>query len=208
MPVIHFQSSHPDFNQTPPFLSSKELIVPSTPERQTVSRNSQMSYLPHNPLQHPLNTVEPKQVVTTDGVLSETIFNSEIILPHSSVDESSIRPRIQLVLTIFNIVKINILKFKPSDYRNVVSTVDLECKLDLNRIAEKARNAEYNPKRFSAVVMRIREPKSTALIFNSGKIVCLGTKRCVISVLLIVSFYFPLRIDYSLFKDSLGLVYS
>lgn len=32
----------------------------------------------------------------------------------------------------------------------------------------KARNAEYNPKRFSAVIMRIRDPKTTALIFSSG----------------------------------------
>ena len=30
-----------------------------------------------------------------------------------------------------------------------------------------ARNAEYNPKRFAAVIMRIREPKTTALIFKS-----------------------------------------
>ena len=31
-------------------------------------------------------------------------------------------------------------------YRNIVSTVDLGCKLDLKKIALHARNAEYNPK--------------------------------------------------------------
>ena len=30
--------------------------------------------------------------------------------------------------------------------RNIVSTVDLGCKLDLKKIALHARNAEYNPK--------------------------------------------------------------
>ncbi|KAI7842177.1 hypothetical protein COHA_004198 [Chlorella ohadii] len=60
--------------------------------------------------------------------------------------------------------------------QNVVATVNLECKLDLKNIALHARNAEYNPKRFAAVIMRIREPKSTALIFHSGKMVCTGTK--------------------------------
>ena len=40
----------------------------------------------------------------------------------------------------------------------------------------KSRNAEYNPKRFAAVIMRIRDPKTTALIFQSGKIVCTGAK--------------------------------
>lgn len=38
------------------------------------------------------------------------------------------------------------------------------------------RNAEYNPKRFAAVIMRIRDPKTTALIFTSGKMVCTGAK--------------------------------
>ena len=49
--------------------------------------------------------------------------------------------------------------------------MNLDCKLDLKSIALHARNAEYNPKRFAAVIMRIREPKSTALIFASGKMV-------------------------------------
>ena len=61
--------------------------------------------------------------------------------------------------------------------QNVVATINLGCKgLDLKQIALHARNAEYNPKRFAAVIMRIREPKSTALIFSSGKMVCTGSK--------------------------------
>ena len=31
-------------------------------------------------------------------------------------------------------------------FRNIVSTVNLGCKLDLKKIALHARNAEYNPK--------------------------------------------------------------
>ncbi|KAH0866612.1 LOW QUALITY PROTEIN: hypothetical protein HID58_083823 [Brassica napus] len=54
--------------------------------------------------------------------------------------------------------------------QNIVST------LDLKAIALQARNAEYNPKRFAAVIMRIREPKTTALIFASGRMVCTGAK--------------------------------
>jgi len=59
---------------------------------------------------------------------------------------------------------------------NVVATASLGCVLDLKQIAMTARNAEYNPRRFAAVVMRIREPKSTALVFKSGKLVVTGTK--------------------------------
>eukprot|EP00899_Mesostigma_viride_P026288 jgi/Mesvir1/6844/Mv09019-RA.2 len=60
--------------------------------------------------------------------------------------------------------------------QNIVSTVNMECRLDLKHITLHARNAEYNPKRFAAVIMRIREPKTTALIFSSGKMVCTGAK--------------------------------
>jgi transcription initiation factor TFIID TATA-box-binding protein len=66
---------------------------------------------------------------------------------------------------------------------NIVSTVNLDCKLELKSIALQARNAEYNPKRFAAVIMRIREPKTTALIFASGKMVCTGAKSEVQSKL-------------------------
>ncbi|KAK9681748.1 hypothetical protein RND81_10G025400 [Saponaria officinalis] len=59
---------------------------------------------------------------------------------------------------------------------NIVSTVNLDCKLNLQAIALHARNAEYNPKRFTAVIMRIRDPKTTALIFSSGRLVCTGAK--------------------------------
>lgn len=60
--------------------------------------------------------------------------------------------------------------------QNIVATVNLDAKLDLKDIALRARNAEYNPKRFAAVIIRIREPKTTALIFASGKMVCTGAK--------------------------------
>lgn len=64
----------------------------------------------------------------------------------------------------------------PPQLQNIVSTVNLDCKLELKKIALHARNAEYNPKRFAAVIMRIREPRTTALIFSSGKMVCTGAK--------------------------------
>jgi len=53
--------------------------------------------------------------------------------------------------------------------QNVVSTVNLGVRIELKDLVAGARNAEYNPKRFAAVIMRIRQPKSTALVFASGK---------------------------------------
>jgi len=37
-------------------------------------------------------------------------------------------------------------------------------------------NTEYNPEQFPGLVMRIKEPKTSALIFSSGNVVCTGAK--------------------------------
>ena len=46
----------------------------------------------------------------------------------------------------------------------------------MHEIGSNGRNVEYKPKRFAAAIMRIRDPKTTALIFRSGKMVCTGAK--------------------------------
>lgn len=56
------------------------------------------------------------------------------------------------------------------------STADLGVRLDLKQIALRCRNTEFNPRRFAAVIMRLREPRATALVFASGKLVITGTK--------------------------------
>ena len=43
--------------------------------------------------------------------------------------------------------------------QNIVATCNLGCRVDLDKITQTARNAEYNPRRFQAVILRIREPR-------------------------------------------------
>jgi transcription initiation factor TFIID TATA-box-binding protein len=62
------------------------------------------------------------------------------------------------------------------EIQNVVATVNLDCRLDLNLISQQARNVEYNRKKFHAVIMRIREPRTTTLVFASGRLVVTGAK--------------------------------
>lgn len=49
--------------------------------------------------------------------------------------------------------------------QNIVSTANLSTKIDLHRLAMYGRNVEYNQKRFAAAIIRIRDPKTTALVF-------------------------------------------
>ena len=60
--------------------------------------------------------------------------------------------------------------------QNMSSTANLGVRLDLKQIALRCRNTEFNPRRFAAVIMRLREPRATALIFASGRMVVTGTK--------------------------------
>lgn len=60
--------------------------------------------------------------------------------------------------------------------QNVVATVNLRISIELRTLALSARNAEYNPKKFAAVIMRVREPRCTALVFSTGKMVVTGAK--------------------------------
>ena len=117
---------------------------------------------------------------------------------HQSATSSEIVPQLQ------NIVRFGVKSRELLIKIHVAgSTVNMGVKLDLKKIALHARNAEYNPKRFAAVIMRIRwvdhysspgadkywflkskkivqwltrEPRTTALIFSSGKMVCTGAK--------------------------------
>jgi transcription initiation factor TFIID TATA-box-binding protein len=60
--------------------------------------------------------------------------------------------------------------------QNIASTANLGVRLDLKKIALKCRNTEFNPRRFGAVIMRLREPRATALMFASGKMCVTGVK--------------------------------
>ena len=60
--------------------------------------------------------------------------------------------------------------------QNMSSTANLGVRVDLKKVALKCRNTEFNPRRFGAVIMRLRDPQATALIFGSGKMVVTGVK--------------------------------
>lgn len=49
-------------------------------------------------------------------------------------------------------------------------------RIDLNAIMKSFPNVEYNPKKFPGLVFRLRRPKTTTLIFNSGKMICTGAR--------------------------------
>jgi len=77
-------------------------------------------------------------------------------------------------LTIHQSNKIPIPHF---ELQNVVATFNLGVNyLDLRSISLYKPFVEYNPQKFAAATLRIRYPRTTALAFASGNMVCTGAK--------------------------------
>ncbi len=59
---------------------------------------------------------------------------------------------------------------------NVVASVTLKQRMDLNAIVRVFPGAEYRPERFPGLVYRLKKPKTATLIFSTGKMVCTGAR--------------------------------
>jgi transcription initiation factor TFIID TATA-box-binding protein len=59
---------------------------------------------------------------------------------------------------------------------NVVASTSIGQEINLKQATLGLEGADYDPKRFPGVVYRTKDPKTAALIFRSGKIVCTGAK--------------------------------
>lgn len=69
------------------------------------------------------------------------------------------------------------LELPAFELQNVVATFNLGVDhLDLRAIALEKPFIEYNPQKFAAATLRIRQPRTTALAFASGNMVCTGAK--------------------------------
>jgi transcription initiation factor TFIID TATA-box-binding protein len=60
--------------------------------------------------------------------------------------------------------------------QNIVASVALNQKINLQEIVEKFPQTEYNPSVFPGLVFRLKKPKTATLIFGTGKMVCTGAK--------------------------------
>ena len=62
------------------------------------------------------------------------------------------------------------------EIQNVVASANLNQHLDLDVVLQVTPGAKYNPERFPSLVYRLKRPRTTTLLFRSGKMVCTGAK--------------------------------
>ena len=156
------------FNSVSGFSSTEELNIPNqTPLNQPVymsldsdsNSNSQISYY--------------NQVFGNSNPIQNILDNHNILLQKEKDNEANNSFVKEDKST--NLCT-NENKMPQPQIVNIVSMVNLRVPLNLKLIALKCRNSEYNPSRINAVIMRIKEPKAAALIFNSGIIIVLGAR--------------------------------
>ena len=65
---------------------------------------------------------------------------------------------------------------KIATIQNVVSTAEIGTKINLSDLSRNTINVEYNPSKFIAAILRIRNPRTTCLCFPTGRLVITGAK--------------------------------
>ena len=60
---------------------------------------------------------------------------------------------------------------------NIVAATQIAKELDIEHLADAIQDSNYDPEEFSWLGLHFNNPKTAALIFSSGEIICTGAKN-------------------------------
>jgi len=130
-----------------------------------------LSNTEYNPEQFPGLVIRIK-----DPKTSALIFSSGKVVCTGARTMAEVEESIKKIIK--SLEKINIkIKVKPViNIQNIVASGSIGMDLNLNTLAMKLKNTEYEPEQFPGLVYKLKEANATFLLFSNGKIVCTGTK--------------------------------
>jgi len=130
-----------------------------------------LSNTEYNPEQFPGLVIRIKEPKT-----SALIFSSGNIVCTGAKSLDKVEESIKKIIESLEKIGIKI-KIKPKiSVQNIVASGNIGMDLNLNTLAMKLDNTEYEPEQFPGLVYKLMEAKATFLLFSNGKIVCTGTK--------------------------------
>ena len=112
-----------------------------------------------------------------DPKAAALIFSSGKIVCTGARSISDVRRVVKKVADMIKAAKIGEPKKYSIQIENIVASVKLEYKLNLDKIAFELENSEYAPEQFPGLVYRMKTPKVVFLLFSSGKVVCTGVRK-------------------------------
>lgn len=105
------------------------------------------------------------------------IFSSGKIVCTGAKSEAEVGEAVRMIIKELKKVRIHIKKKPDITIQNMVASGDIGMKLNLNTLAFKFENAEYEPEQFPGLVYKVPNSHITFLLFGTGKIVCTGAKN-------------------------------
>jgi len=130
-----------------------------------------LSNTEYNPEQFPGLVIRIK-----DPKTSALIFSSGNIVCTGARSLEKVDESIKKIIESLEKIGIKI-KINPEiKVQNIVASGSIGMDLNLNTLAMKLDNTEYEPEQFPGLVYKLMEAKATFLLFSNGKIVCTGTK--------------------------------
>ncbi|MCD6575612.1 MAG: TATA-box-binding protein [Nanoarchaeota archaeon] len=105
------------------------------------------------------------------------IFSSGKIVCTGAKSEAEVKDTVKMIIKELKKVNIYIKKKPDITIQNMVASGDINMTLNLNKLAFKLENAEYEPEQFPGLVYKVPNSHITFLLFGTGKIVCTGAKN-------------------------------
>ena len=130
-----------------------------------------LSNTEYNPEQFPGLVIRIKEPKT-----SALIFSSGKIVCTGARTMDNVRESIRKIIKSLEKINVKIKDFPEVKIQNIVAAGSVGMDLNLNVLAMKLDNTEYEPEQFPGLVYKLPDQKATFLLFSNGKIVCTGTK--------------------------------
>ena len=130
-----------------------------------------LSNTEYNPEQFPGLVIRIK-----DPKTSALIFSSGKIVCTGARSMDKVHESIRKIMKSLEKINIKIKEEPQVNIQNIVASGSVGMDLNLNVLAMKLENTEYEPEQFPGLVYKLPEHKATFLLFSNGKIVCTGTK--------------------------------
>ncbi len=125
----------------------------------------------YNPEQFPGLVIRIK-----DPQTSALIFSSGKIVCTGGRTMDEVHASIRKIMKSLEKINVKIKEEPEAKIQNIVASGSVGMDLNLNVLAMKLENTEYEPEQFPGLVYKLPEKKATFLLFSNGKVVCTGTK--------------------------------
>ncbi len=112
-----------------------------------------------------------------DPNITALVFRSGTIVCVGSKTEKEALQGIRKIMDMIRKLGVKIPEKYKTKIENIVAVGNLGYDLDLETLAFRIEDSEYEPENFPGLICRLNEPKVSFLIFSSGSIVCVGGKK-------------------------------